>query len=595
MKNKSIRFKLYALSTFLLLLSVIIGGVGMWSSDKTSENYSKVSDWNLPNTRLVFQILMQSRQARLYAFQLSIPGLPAEKGQKMIGDIENALKKYDEEKAAYLKFPFGPGEEELWKKLEEPLEGLKADVLKVVELYKKNPAENSPEQKEIARLITVDMNDKNTKARPAGAALIEYHDKSAEANTAAATAAAKKGSWLSIVTLVAGAALGIVFSVFFTNGLTNSLTEISNSIAQASSQVGSGSMQIASASEELSQATTEQAASLEQTAASIEEMNSMIAKNTDNAKKSATNARTSQENAIEGRAAVEQMIRSMDEINQANNNIAEQINHSNTQISEIVKVINEIGEKTKVINDIVFQTKLLSFNASVEAARAGEHGKGFAVVAEEVGNLAQMSGKAAQEITAMLDDSVKKVESIVNETKTSVGKLTEEGKRKVEFGTQIAQQCGQAIEQIVSNIESVSSMAEEISSASQEQAQGIGEITKAMNSLDQVTQQNSSTSEESASAAEELSGQAESLKALVQDLVYIINGHSGEIEFKHAPVAKAKVTTTHKNNVVPIKQTAKATKPAAAPAQKVTAMVEKKASGDKYPAPSYDDARFNDV
>jgi methyl-accepting chemotaxis protein len=89
------------------------------------------------------------------------------------------------------------------------------------------------------------------------------------------------------------------------------------------------------------------------------------------------------------------------------------MNKSNDEISSIVKVIAEIGDKTKVINDIVFQTKLLSFNASVEAARAGEQGKGFAVVAEEVGNLATMSGKAAEEISSMLGDSMGKVELIV--------------------------------------------------------------------------------------------------------------------------------------------------------------------------------------
>ena len=60
--------------------------------------------------------------------------------------------------------------------------------------------------------------------------------------------------------------------------------------------------------------------------------------------------------------------------------------------------MEQIKDKVNIINDIVFQTKLLSFNASVEAARAGENGKGFAVVAEEVGNLASVSGKAANEI-----------------------------------------------------------------------------------------------------------------------------------------------------------------------------------------------------
>lgn len=100
------------------------------------------------------------------------------------------------------------------------------------------------------------------------------------------------------------------------------------------------------------------------------------------------------------------MIHSITEISESNDRIMSQVADGNRKISEIVQVISEIGNKTKVINDIVFQTKLLSFNASVEAARAGEHGKGFAVVAEEVGNLAQMSGNAAKEISDMLNGSV---------------------------------------------------------------------------------------------------------------------------------------------------------------------------------------------
>ena len=65
-------------------------------------------------------------------------------------------------------------------------------------------------------------------------------------------------------------------------------------------------------------------------------------------------------------------------------------------------IIQEIEDKTKAIDEIVFQTKLLSFNASVEAERAGEHGRGFSVVAQEVGNLAQLSGKSAAEINEIL-------------------------------------------------------------------------------------------------------------------------------------------------------------------------------------------------
>lgn len=124
------------------------------------------------------------------------------------------------------------------------------------------------------------------------------------------------------------------------------------------------------------------------------------------------------------------MITAIEDIHKSNQNMMMSVEKSNANIEEIIQVIHEISNKTKVINEIVFQTKLLSFNASVEAARAGEQGKGFSVVAEEIGSLAAMSGNAAQEISAMLTESTTKVEKIVNTTKSEVGALMIEGKRK---------------------------------------------------------------------------------------------------------------------------------------------------------------------
>lgn len=327
---------------------------------------------------------------------------------------------------------------------------------------------------------------------------------------------------------IAGAIIAIIFSlvvsIIVATMVSKIFARIGVSLSKSVEQMTMSAAQIASAAQQLSEATTEQAASLEETSATIEETSAMVKKNSENSRSAASTSAESQDKARAGKQVVEKMISSMGLINESNNTIMAQINESNRQIGEIVKVIQEIGNKTKVINEIVFQTKLLSFNASVEAARAGEHGKGFAVVAEEVGNLAQMSGNAAKEITDLLAGSIQKVESIVTETKSKIETLVADGKTTVQAGTMIAQQCGEVLSEIMDNVSRVSQMAEEISSASQEQSDGVHEITKAMQQLDKVTQQNATSSQESANAANDLSSQAEALRSAVGQLVSTIQG-----------------------------------------------------------------------
>ncbi len=254
--------------------------------------------------------------------------------------------------------------------------------------------------------------------------------------------------------------------------MTQNLNEALNNISLASEQVAGGSKQVSDSSIALSQGATEQASSIEQLTASIEEISSQTKHNANNAKEANELAERAKVNADKGNIRMKEMLRAMDEIN-----------NSSSNISKIIKVIDEIA----------FQTNILALNAAVEAARAGQHGKGFAVVAEEVRNLAARSANAAKETTAMIEGSIQKVED----------------------GTKIANETSEALNAIVQEVDKVSTLVNNIAVSSNEQALGIAQINQGIMQVSAVVQANSATSEESAASSEELSNQAGLLKEQV--------------------------------------------------------------------------------
>jgi methyl-accepting chemotaxis protein len=325
-------------------------------------------------------------------------------------------------------------------------------------------------------------------------------------------------------------ALGLLFGT----RLSRSLQDLVTRLYRQGASVRDASGQVSETSEKLSSAAAQQAAALQETVAAVNEISAMVGRTADMATQSRNTSQNSRNVANEGKSTVDEMLDSMTLIKESNRDILSQVEEGNKEISQIVKVISEIGNKTKVINDIVFQTKLLSFNASVEAARAGEHGKGFAVVAEEVGNLAQMSGSAAKEISDLLEQSVVKVQSIVDQTGQRVEKLIVDAREKVALGEETAKRCASMLGQILSNADEVNSLITEIATSAQEQARGVQEINSAMTELDNVTQQNSSSATQSSVLSGALMVQSEDLSELVASLNMLVSGaRSGSTEEGH--------------------------------------------------------------
>ncbi|MEY4750415.1 MAG: methyl-accepting chemotaxis sensory transducer [Pseudomonadota bacterium] len=246
------------------------------------------------------------------------------------------------------------------------------------------------------------------------------------------------------------------------------LASIVGGVRSGAEGVATAAEQIAQGNSDLSQRTEEQASALQQTAASMEQLSSTVKLNADNAKQANQLALGASGVAQQGGEVVARVVSTMKGIDQSSKKIADIIG---------------------VIDGIAFQTNILALNAAVEAARAGEQGRGFAVVAGEVRNLAQRSAEAAREIKTLITHSVEQVEQ----------------------GSELVDQAGRTMTEVVGAIKRVSDIVAEISAASAEQSSGVAQVGQAVTQMDQATQQNAALVEESAAAAESLRHQAQQL------------------------------------------------------------------------------------
>ncbi len=276
--------------------------------------------------------------------------------------------------------------------------------------------------------------------------------------------------------------------------MRSALARVVHEIRLGSTSISQVTAEISGGNQDLSARTEQQAASLEETAASLEELTATVKQNADNARQASRLADDASGIAEQGRAVVGQVVSTMDGIADSSQRIA-----------------SIIG----VIDSIAFQTNILALNASVEAARAGEQGRGFAVVANEGRTLASRSAAAAQEIKALIEESVSRVQG----------------------GSRHAEDAGRIILDIVAAVRKVSDIIDEIAAASQEQSQGIEQINTAVSQLDQVTQQNASLVQRAAHSSQTLAHQAQQLEHSVAVFDLGTSGHGGLAPRPLAPAA----------------------------------------------------------
>ncbi len=303
--------------------------------------------------------------------------------------------------------------------------------------------------------------------------------------------------------------------------MTGDMGEMVTKLDKTTASLKRASSELSGSTGNLADSTSKQASAIEESIAALEEISSMVSETARQAADCSKLATETNEQVTSGRDVVNRMDVGM-----------KAIRDSNVKIQDIVRIVTDISKKTKIINNIVTKTELLSFNASIEAARAGEHGRGFAVVAEEVGNLARMSGQAADEISNLVEEGMKRVNEVATEINA-----------KVDQGTSLSGECVNSFKEIQTRAESLATMVDSIKNAAHEQERGLSQTKIANHNIEQATQDNQAVATQTSKLSEGISGEAQSLSDLMKAMGDLITVSQKWVQDSTAQYQKRRKTS----------------------------------------------------
>jgi PAS domain S-box-containing protein len=245
---------------------------------------------------------------------------------------------------------------------------------------------------------------------------------------------------------------------------------------------------------------TEQSDAIDRTSLTVNNMNSITEQSVDKAQQVADTAQRTVEVSLNGQQAVQNTIRSMEQIKAQVEEIAE-------KILALSKQMEQVGEIITTVSGLATQSDMLALNAEIEAAQAGEHGRGFAVVAEEVRSLSEQSQRATAQIETILLE-------FQEATKLTV-LAAKDGTRKVESGMGLAAEAKEAIAHLGNVINETAQAALQMVAGGRQQSTGVEQIALAMRNINQATVQNLASTRQTEKAAQDLNDLARKLTETV--------------------------------------------------------------------------------
>lgn len=204
-------------------------------------------------------------------------------------------------------------------------------------------------------------------------------------------------------------------------------------------------------------------------------------------------------------------------VNLSMSNIQESVNNTAKVIDKLKDQSKAIGKITEVIKGISEQTNLLALNAAIEAARAGEQGKGFAVVADEVRNLAEQSGKAAGQVSNIIEGIQKETKNAVTVMNKGISEV-DNGSKVIDDANGYFESIFKAIQEISINMNDVSNSIIHMSKGGEEIFTNINDIVELSEKVASETQGISASTEEQVASIEEITASAQNFSEMAMTL-----------------------------------------------------------------------------
>ena len=286
--------------------------------------------------------------------------------------------------------------------------------------------------------------------------------------------------------------------------MQDNLRNTINHIANSSIQLASATEELHSVAEDSSRNLQRQNDEIQQAASAVTEMSAAVDEVARNAVSTSEASNQSTQLAEDGRARVRQTVSSIENMTREVSKTSELMEGLETQSQDIGKVLD-------VIRAIAEQTNLLALNAAIEAARAGEAGRGFAVVADEVRALAHRTQVSTKEIEQM-------IAAIQGGTHSAVESMRESTEHARDT-LGIAQQAGEALDEIHARSGTISERNLLIASASEEQAAVAREVDRNIINISELSTQSAAGANQTSASAQELARLATELNSLVARFV----------------------------------------------------------------------------